>query len=208
MPKLMAMVYDRIMAAEERNGLADWRETLLAGVSGDVLEIGGGTGANLEHYPSRLHTLTIIEPDEHMRAKLEPKLALHPELHASIEMCDAETMPFESGSFDHVVSTLVLCSVTDVEATLAEIMRVLRPGGTLIFIEHVAATARPKRLRWQERLAPAWKRLAGGCNLTRRTGPLIEAAGFEMEDCVVFDAPTTIGKLTATRIAGSARRPA
>jgi ubiquinone/menaquinone biosynthesis C-methylase UbiE len=92
-----------------------------------------------------------------------------------------DALPFDDGAFDAVVSTLVLCSVPDVERALAEVRRVLRPGGKLLFLEHVAADDRPDRLAWQRRLEPLWMRISGNCHLTRRTGEAIRAAGFRVQ---------------------------
>ena len=178
----MAATYDRFTAATEAAGLADWRRDLMAGLAGDVLEIGAGTGHNLRWYPATVSRLVRTEPDPHMRAKLEAKrstasgpavVEVHP--HA------ADALGFGDHSFDAVISTLVLCSVPDPDATLAEIRRVLRPGGRFVYLEHVAASDRLRTLRWQHRLEPVWKRVAGNCHLTRSTGEAIAAAGFDVE---------------------------
>lgn len=171
------------MAATEEACLRGWRAELLAGVEGDVLEVGAGTGANLAHYGPLVRRLVLAEPDRHMRARLAALVAARPP-GVPVEVVDApaERLPFADATFDAVVSTLVLCSVDDLPATLAELRRVLRPGGRLHFLEHVAATDRPGRLRWQRRLEPVWRRVAGGCRLTRTTGDAIAAAGFEVED--------------------------
>jgi ubiquinone/menaquinone biosynthesis C-methylase UbiE len=175
----MAALYDRTFASMEEAGLRDWRRDLLAGLSGDVLEIGAGTGLNLDHYPETVERLVLVEPDRFMRAKLEEKLDRG---RAEVVDAGAHPLPFEDASFDAVVSTLVLCSVPDPEAALAEVHRVLRPGGRFVYLEHVAAVEQPKRLKWQRRLEPLWKRLAGNCHLTRTTDQAIPAAGFELAE--------------------------
>jgi SAM-dependent methyltransferase len=177
----MAAWYDRSFAKTEAAGLRDWRAALLADVAGEVLEIGPGTGLNLEHYPATVTRLVLAEPDRFMRAKLAAKVEARP-APFPIEIADAgvDPIPFAAGSFDVVVSTLVLCSVPDHEAALAEIHRVLRPGGCFVFLEHIAAVENPKRHRWQQRIEPLWKRWAGNCHLTRTTDQAIPAAGFEL----------------------------
>jgi ubiquinone/menaquinone biosynthesis C-methylase UbiE len=175
----MAKVYDRVMASIEEGGARRWRGELLADLEGDVLEIGAGTGANVDHYPTTVRHLVLSEPDRHMRVQLEERVAevqgasLGP---GAVEVVDAGAgdLPYPDGSFDAVVSTLVLCTVPDQPAALSEVERVLRPGGRFVFLEHVAATHKPRRLRWQRRVEPVWKRVAGGCHLTRTTGLAIE----------------------------------
>jgi ubiquinone/menaquinone biosynthesis C-methylase UbiE len=178
---LMAAVYDRFMRASEEACLAQWRAELLRDLSGAVLEVGAGTGLMLAHYPRSIARLVLCEPDAHMRGKLNKKAAA-PALR-NIEISDAslDSLPFKAGEFDTVVCSLVLCSVPDPRAALAEIARVLKPGGRLVFLEHVAADGRPERLKWQRRIEPVWKHLMGNCHLTRRTEAAIAAAGFEIE---------------------------
>ncbi len=167
-----------MLAAAEEACLAAWRAELLAPLAGEVLEVGAGTGANLPFYPPAVTRLVLAEPDPHMRRRL----ASHaPERAVEISDAATEKLPWPDASFDAVVSTLVLCSVRDPAAALAEMRRVLRPGGRLVFVEHVAADDNPGRLRWQRRVEPMWKRLMGNCHLTRRTGEAIRAAGFELE---------------------------
>lgn len=182
----MAAIYDGFMARTEEAGLAEWRSLVLAHASGAVLEVGTGTGANLGKYPPTIDSLVLCEPDPHMRLRLEHALAAlppdRPEVDAELVDATAEELPFDDGRFDTVVSTLVLCSVGSPQRALGEIRRVLRDGGTLVFIEHVLAEGNPTRARWQRRLEPAWKHVAGGCHLTRDTCADIEAAGFELVD--------------------------
>lgn len=176
---LLAKIYDRFMRQSEEACLAEWRRQLIAPLEGDVLEIGAGTGANLAHYAEGGRRLVLAEPDPHMRAKLVRKLRASG--RAAEVLPDAVgSLPLDPGSFDVVVSTLVLCSVESLPGALADVHRVLRPGGRLVFIEHVAADDRPERLKWQERLEPVWVRVASGCHLTRRTDLAIERAGFEL----------------------------
>lgn len=177
----MAAVYDRMMRRVEGAGLGEWRRELLGSLSGVVLEIGAGTGANLGHYPASVERLVLTEPDRFMRARLQRAVGGGRPHGVAVEVVEAsaERLPFPDNGFDAVVGTLVLCSVPDPTAALAEVRRVLRPGGRLVFIEHVAASDRPTLARWQRRVEPVWKRVAGGCHLTRPTEALIAAAGLE-----------------------------
>ena len=183
MSRLFAAFYERMIAASEEACVREWRRDLLASLSGDVLELGSGTGLNLAHYPATVERLVLTEPDRHMRAKLQARLTDQRPAPARVEVVDAvaDRLPFDDESFDAVVSTLVLCSVPDQRSALREVHRVLRPGGRLVFLEHVAAHEKPKRHRWQRRVEPVWKRIAGGCHLTRDTRQVIAAAGFDVD---------------------------
>jgi ubiquinone/menaquinone biosynthesis C-methylase UbiE len=179
---LLAAIYDASMRRTERACLSDWRRELLAPLGGSVLEIGAGTGASLPFYPRAIGRLVTTDPDRSMLARLSRSVSDRPPpVRPEIVRADSEHLPFEDASFDHVVSMLVLCSVADQARTLAEVRRVLRPRGTLVFLEHVAAEDRPHRLVWQRRCEPIWRRVAGNCHLTRRTDRAIEAAGFVIE---------------------------
>ena len=169
------------MGGTERACLGRWRSELLAEAAGDVLEIGAGTGANLPFYPQAVRRLAADQAgSRHAREAGPPDEGLPgAEIEAAAAAVDA--LPFDDGAFDAVVSTLVLCSVPDVERALAEVRRVLRPGGKLLFLEHIAADDRPERLAWQRRLEPLWTRVSGNCHLTRRTGEAIRAAGFRVQ---------------------------
>lgn len=210
---LFARVYDRLTKATEEACFQAWRHELLADVSGTVLEIGAGTGHNLSHYPPGVSRLVLSEPDPTMRKRLERRLA---EVRAAGGLAGAEVEISHSGvddllfppeSFDIVVSTLVLCSVPDQVAALAALRRVLRPGGRLVYLEHVAAEGRPKRLRWQHRVEPLWKRLLGGCHLTRHTADAIADAGFELGEVTRENARKATPVVRPT-VRGAATRPA
>ncbi len=177
--KLFAAGYDRVMAGTERATLAAHRRALLADARGDVLEIGGGTGANLSFYGPGAESLTVTEPEAPMFKRLEARSG-EGRLRPTLVQAAAEALPFEDDSFDTVVSTLVLCTVADQPGALAEIRRVLREGGHLLFIEHVRA-AEPRLARWQDRLNWLQLRVAHGCNCNRSTLAGIEAAGFAVE---------------------------
>jgi ubiquinone/menaquinone biosynthesis C-methylase UbiE len=177
---LMAQVYDWSVRGTEEACLAQWRRDLLAPLTGSVLEIGAGTGANLACYPASIAELVLTEPDPHMRAKLEKKVGAA-QFTGRVVDASAENLPFADASFDAVVATLVLCTVPSPERTLAEIIRVLKPGGAFHFIEHVAAPEDSSRYRWQRRVQPVWKHLVDGCHLTRRTSETIARAGLTIE---------------------------
>jgi ubiquinone/menaquinone biosynthesis C-methylase UbiE len=179
---LMAKLYDHVLRPTEEACLRAWRRKVLARASGEVLEIGAGTGANLPGYPATVRHVVLAEPDRHMRAVLEQNAAGEP--RAEISDAPAESLPFASGRFDFVVGTFVLCSVSDVSASLAEIRRVLRPGGALLFIEHVAAEPRTSRRRWQGWIEPLWSRFACNCHLTRQTAAALAEAGFRLDPLV------------------------
>ena len=171
-------MYERLMRQSEAACLDRWRAELLQDLRGDVLEIGAGTGATLNHYPQAVTRLVLCEPDPHMQRKLR-KRSKRPDVE--ISEASIAALPLPTGAFDAVVSSLVLCSVPDQAAALAEIARVLKPGGRFVFLEHVAADGNPGRLKWQRRVEPVWKRLMGNCHLTRRTEAAIAAAGLRIE---------------------------
>jgi ubiquinone/menaquinone biosynthesis C-methylase UbiE len=188
---IFAALYDSMAASAERRWMGERRRRLLAGACGAVLEIGGGTGANLSHYRD-VERVTVAEPDSFMRKRLGRKLA---DVRVPVEVSDAgaEALPFPDGSFDTVVSTLVLCTVPDQGAALEEVRRVLRQGGRLHFIEHVRAEG--STARWQDRLEPLWRRLLGGCHPNRDTVAAIEEAGFEIEAFESFYPPDPLSGL-------------
>jgi ubiquinone/menaquinone biosynthesis C-methylase UbiE len=178
---LMAKYYDSMLRDAEEKCLQDWRNTLLQELSGDVIELGSGTGANLAFYPKTVTRLVLAEPNRHMRRELALKLADYPHLPVNVLDCAAESIAAADASFDAVVSTLLLCTVKNPERALSEIYRVLRPNGKLLFIEHVAANNRPERLKWQRRIEPFWKIVQCGCCLTRDTETNILQAGFALQ---------------------------
>jgi ubiquinone/menaquinone biosynthesis C-methylase UbiE len=165
--RFTASIYDQFLWFAERIGMQSRRRRLLSAAHGRVLEIGAGTGLNLSHYPDAGDELVLTEPSESMAARLDTRLSKLGR-SAHILAAPAEALPFEDGSFDTVVSTLVLCTVTDPEAALTEVRRVLRPGGRLLFCEHVRSDS-PRLASWQDRLADAWAALADGCRCNRET---------------------------------------
>ena len=202
--KFFALTYDRQMASTEKAGLHTFRERLLAGLTGDVLEIGGGTGANLPCYGPAVASLTMTEPQLPMLRRLE-RTARERHPSATVLRAPAEDLPFDDHTFDVAVSTLVLCGVDDQPRALRELRRVLRPGGQLVFIEHVraddAGTARLQdRMNWLNRLVVC-------CDCNRPTLDTIKAAGFtltRLEHTTLPKAP----KFVRPAIMGSATAPA
>jgi ubiquinone/menaquinone biosynthesis C-methylase UbiE len=175
--KVFAAGYDRFMAGVEKADLGARRARLLADARGRVLELGAGTGVNLAHYGPGVAELVLLEPAEPMARRLEAKGL---PAHARVVRAGAEAMPFDDDTFDTVVATLVLCTVPDLERALDEIDRVLKPGGRLLFLEHVRADD-PGLAKWQRRLNPLQRRFACGCHLDRPTPEAI-GARFEVVD--------------------------
>lgn len=177
---LTATIYDCTLYLAERTCLADWRSEVIGPLHGDVLELGAGTGLNLDHYSPHVTSVTLVEPDPAMRHRLERRVS-RSAASKRTRVCKepSESLSFESECFDAVVGTLVLCSVDSVERTLAQARRVLRPGGTLALIEHVVAPERTVRRRWQNSLEPVWSVVSGGCHLLRDPRSAIAKEGFE-----------------------------
>ena len=200
--RFFAFTYDRFSKRMEEAGLAEMRRNLIEGASGDVLEIGGGTGANLSYYAAGVESLTITEPGPPMLKRLERK-AREQNSHATILRAPAEDLPFEDASFDTVVSTLVLCGVDDQPRAVRELRRVLRPGGRLIFIEHVRSDD-PRTAKVQDRMNPL-NRFVVCCDCNRPTLDTVRSAGFavteleqtELPKSPPFVRPLIIGTATA-----------
>jgi len=173
--RIFAAMYDRVMAGTEKAGLSDRRKGLLGQARGRVLEVGAGTGANLRYYGD-VEEVVLVEPEEPMARRLEQKIADMGSA-ARVVRAPAEALPFEDGSFDVVVSTLVLCTVADQKQALAEIRRVLKPTGRLLFIEHVRSDD-VKLARWQDRLVGFNRAVGHGCTCNRDTLAVMTGAGF------------------------------
>jgi ubiquinone/menaquinone biosynthesis C-methylase UbiE len=176
--RLFAAMYDRGLKATEEAGLGQMRRELLAGAGGRVIEIGAGTGVNLDLYSRGVEELVLVEPDPHMAKRLRAKLPTSGR-EATVVEAPGERLPFEDGSFDTAVATLVLCTIPDPGAALAEAARVLKPGGHLLFIEHVRSQD-PGLARWQDRLEKPWRFLGDGCHCNRDTVATIAASSFEL----------------------------
>jgi ubiquinone/menaquinone biosynthesis C-methylase UbiE len=193
-----AAVYDRLMASTERAGLADRRAALIADARGATLELGAGTGLNLRHYPDAVTELVLTEPDSHMARRLRSRVA---DAGRPVEVVEApaERLPLEDARFDTAVVTLVLCTVKEPAQALAEIARVLKPGGRLLFIEHVRADA-SGLVRWQDRLERPWGWIAGGCHPNRDTVGSLDASALRVESverCEMPKAPPLVKPLVA-----------
>ena len=206
--RVFAAGYDRIMAGTEKATLRRHRSALLAQASGRVLEIGGGTGANLPFYGEAVESLTVAEPEGPMMSRLKRRLDERSSA-AQVVAAPAESLPFEDASFDCAVSTLVLCTVADQPRALGELRRVLRDGGRLLFIEHVRSED-AGLARWQDRLNPLQRRVGHGCNCNRRTVQAIGAAGFsvtQVEHDELRKAPPIVRPLVVGVAEADARQP-
>jgi ubiquinone/menaquinone biosynthesis C-methylase UbiE len=204
---VFARFYDRLFASSERAGLEQLRISLLAHATGNTLEIGAGTGLNLPHYPDTVDSLVLAEPDPHMASKLRERLEQEgsPARNVSVIEAGAEGLPFDDGTFDTVVSTLVLCTVPDPDEGIAEVRRVLAPDGAFLFMEHVRGDSSGLTW-WQDRLERPWGWFAAGCHPNRPTAASIADAGFHVEQLEQTEFPKAPA-IVRPLIRGIARRP-
>ena len=199
---LFAAAYDRVLSPAERAGLADRRRELLSSARGAVWEIGGGTGLNLPHYPEKgVDSVTVLEPDAGMRRRLLQRMTASP-LEVTVHETTVEETDIADGSFDTVVTSLVLCSVKDVDVALGRIRRLLRPDGRVLFLEHVRVPG--LRGAVQRASRPLWTRVAAGCHPDRDIVGSFRAAGFSVTDCDHFKVRFTFPHI-APAAAGVAR---
>jgi ubiquinone/menaquinone biosynthesis C-methylase UbiE len=161
-------------------GMNPLRADALAGASGEVLEVGFGTGLNLAYYPPAVKRVHALDPADALPDRVAARIAAAPFPVVRHHLRADGRLPFDDASFDCVATTFTLCTIPDVPAALAEIRRVLRPGAPLVFLEHGRAES-SRVARIQDLLDPLWGRLAGGCHLTRRPDLLIEAAGLRLD---------------------------
>jgi ubiquinone/menaquinone biosynthesis C-methylase UbiE len=202
--RVFASGYDRFLSASEEAGLSDKRHDLVAAAHGVTLDLGAGTGLNVRHYPAAVDRLVLLEPSPFMAAKLRGRVAREAAGRA-VEVIEAggEALPFTDNSFDTVVVTLVLCTIPDPAASLREVARVLRPGGTLLFLEHVRSTD-PGIARWQDRLERPWAWFGNGCHCNRDTLAILEASPLTVSD-VRPDKMPKAAKFVRPLIVGTAR---
>lgn len=203
---VFARVYAKVAELAERRGAAEHRQRLLAGLSGRVIEVGAGGGANFPHYPTTVSEVVAVEPERYLRERAE-RVAAQAAVRVSVADGGGDRLPGEDESFDAGVAALVLCTVPDQRSALAELFRVIRPGGELRFYEHVIAdTAGQARF---QRFADAtfWPHIAGGCHMARDTESAIELAGFEIEICEHFKFSPAPLIPADPHILGIARRP-
>jgi ubiquinone/menaquinone biosynthesis C-methylase UbiE len=204
---IFARFYDRLTAGIERAGLSEMRRDLLASATGRTLELGAGTGHNLEHYTDAVTELILAEPDPHMATRLRSRLAEEGTSagRPSVIEAAAEDLPFDDGSFDTVVATLVFCTVEDPARAFAEARRVLVEAGSLLFLEHVRSE-RGRLAWWQDRLERPWGWVAAGCHPNRPTEHLLADAGFWIEQ-LDRDRLPKAPPWVRPMIRGTARRP-
>jgi ubiquinone/menaquinone biosynthesis C-methylase UbiE len=186
---IFARVYEKLSVQMDRAGAAEHRHTLVAGLRGRVIEIGAGNGLMFAHYPPTVTEVLAVEPEPRLRATAQAAARSAP---VPIRVVDglADALPAGDGEFDAAVTALVLCTVPDQQAALAEIRRVLRPGGQLRYLEHVRAE-QPGALRRAQKIADAtvWPLLLGGCRTSRDTVAAITAAGFALDHLDRFPFP-------------------
>lgn len=203
---IFARVYAALASGSEERGTAGHRQQMLAGLQGDVVEIGAGSGLNFAHYPQSVAHVTAIEPEPHLR-RLAEAAAATAHVAVTVSAGTAEALPLTEDSCDAVVFSLVLCSVAVQGKALAEARRVLKSGGELRFYEHVAAR-NPNVFRAQRAAdATFWPHLAGGCHLARDTARAIRQAGFHIERIERFAYSPARLLPAAPHILGSARAP-
>jgi ubiquinone/menaquinone biosynthesis C-methylase UbiE len=203
---IFARLYERLSVKEDERGGSGFRAELLDGLSGRVIEVGAGNGRNFDHYPASVSHVLAVEPEPRLRASAQraaETAAMPIEVVAGV----ADRLPAADDTFDAGVASLVLCTVPDQDAALAELRRVIRPGGELRFYEHVVSRRRGAALVQRALDATLYPPLAGGCHLARDTVAAIERAGFTIESSRRFPwGPSAIGPKVA-HVVGIARRP-
>jgi SAM-dependent methyltransferase len=202
--RIFAAAYNALFASLEKGGLADKRRELLARASGATLELGAGTGHNFPHYTDAVERLVLTEPDPHMAKRLRGQVEESGRANVEVIEAGAESLPAGDDEFDTVIATLVFCTIPDPRGALDEVARVLRPGGRMLFMEHVRADS-SRRARWQDRLNPVQNLLFGGCNLNRPTANVLESSPLRVEELRQDTMPRAAGPLVEPMIIGSAR---
>jgi ubiquinone/menaquinone biosynthesis C-methylase UbiE len=203
---IFARVYTRISTRMEDAGVGVHRQELLAGLTGSVLEVGAGNGLNFSHYPATVTSVLAVEPEQYLRA-LAAGQAQRAAVPVTVADGTAEHLPAADASVDNVVATLMLCSVADQRAALAEMHRVLRPGGELRFMEHVLAESAGRRRIQRVADATCWPRCFGGCHASRDSVAAITAAGFTITELSRYRLPeSALPWPTAPHVRGVAVR--
>ncbi len=201
--RIFAWFYSKLGPRADARGTAEHRRKLLASARGQVIEVGAGTGLNFPHYPPDVTEVLAVEPDPHMFRRLADATATAG-VPVRLQRASAEALPASDASADVVVCSLVLCSVADQATALADVRRVLKPGGRLLFFEHVRSRD-PRFARWQDRIERLWGMFGGGCHPNRDTVRAIGDAGFVIDELERFDEPGTL--FAKPHVIGSATRP-
>jgi ubiquinone/menaquinone biosynthesis C-methylase UbiE len=202
---IFARGYARMAKLADEKGASAHRDELLAGLTGRVIEVGAGTGSNFTHYPTTVTEVVAVEPEPYLRAKAEEAATSAP---VPVRVIDgvADALPAADGEFDAGVASLMLCSVPDLAHALAEMHRVIRPGGELRFYEHVRSV-RPGFARMQRALDVVWPFFGGGCHTSRDTTAAIEAAGFTIDRARRFSfRPCLVAAPVSPHVIGVAHR--
>lgn len=205
-------IFSRLMDNAMR-GFDEERRRVLAPAHGQVLEVGFGTGMNLRNYPDTVERLVALDPLDVLQERVEKRIAAVSFPVERVNLSADGTLPFADDTFDTVVATFTLCSIPDVEKALAEMKRVLKPGGHYLFLEHGKAES-PRVARWQDRLNPVQNVIGCGCNLNREADRLVQSAGFDLDrfDRYVFESEeggllASMGAFMGTLYEGVARKP-
>lgn len=204
---IFARFYERLSSVAEAKGAPQLRREALTGLRGRVIEVGAGTGHNFGHYPDTVAEVVAVEPEPYLRSRAEEAAG---RASVAVRVVDgtADRLPADDGEFDAVVFSLVLCSVPEQRAALAEAKRVLKPDGEIRLFEHIRAEA-PKAAAWQRRIDIIWPRLGGGCHTSRDTLRAVTDAGFGIATARRFSfAPSLLTRPAAPHVIAVARRPA
>jgi len=177
---LLAAVYDAVIAPTEWMGVRDQRRRLMEGLTGRIVELAAGTGLNVPLYPETADEIHAVEPDGNMLRRLRSRAA-RSDTRLFLYRGNATRLPFVDGAFDGAIMTFALCTIPDPVAALDEVHRVVRSGGVLRFLEHVRSP-NSRTARWQDRAAPIWGKVAGGCRLNQSTVKILESTSWDVDD--------------------------